>query len=77
MAGLGRGTPKTYLQEHNTAGVVGRARRGRRDRRLMWAIRRNAADLNTERRTTPAELDEANVELDRAYLRGRHGKQVD
>lgn len=43
----------------------------------MWAIRKNAADLNTERRTTPAELDEANVELDRAYLRGRHGKQLD
>ncbi len=41
---------------------------GVRDRYLMWAIRKNPADLNTDQRTTLADLEQANVELYRAYL---------
>lgn len=34
----------------------------------MWAVRKNPADLNTEQRTTLADLEKANAELYRAYL---------
>jgi len=41
---------------------------GSRDRNLMWAVRKNPADLNTDQRTTLAGLEKANEELYRAYL---------
>lgn len=40
----------------------------KRDRNLMWAIRKNPADLSTGQRTTLADLENANAELYRAYL---------
>ncbi len=41
---------------------------GTGDRHLMWAIRKNPADLNTEQRSTLADLQAENTELFRAYL---------
>jgi transposase len=41
---------------------------GARDRNLMWAVRKNPADLTTGQRTTLADLEKANNELYRAYL---------
>lgn len=41
---------------------------GTGDRHLMWAIRKNPADLNTEQRSTLADLEADNTELFRAYL---------
>ena len=60
---------------------------GTRDRHLMWAVRKNPGDLNTDQRTTLAGLEEANIELYRAYLlkeqlrevfrhKGAHGHEL-
>jgi len=40
----------------------------KRDSNLMWAIRKNPADLSTGQRTTLADLEQVNAELYRGYL---------
>jgi len=41
---------------------------GPRDRNLMWAVRKNPANLTTGQKTTLAELEAVNAKLFRAYL---------